>query len=273
MKIQVETESLIVFESALFKTTTSLIVSHDYVLLVDPNWLPNEIEFIKNYINRSYNSKAKYLLFTHSDYDHIIGFGAFKNYKTIASRNFVDNDAKESILEQIRMFDDKYYIQRSYDIEYPRIDLIIEEDNTELTIKSDQYVFLQAVGHNSDGLLTFNVSNGILLAGDYMSGVEFPYIYKSTMEYKNTLDKIESIIKSYDVNYLISGHGDITSDKKEMRRRLEASRSYIQDLENAVEQKIEFNFDRLMESYHFPIIMKEFHEANIELVKKEKGDE
>ena len=45
--IQFKTPNITVFESALFRTTTTLLETDDLLLLVDPNWLPSEIENIQ----------------------------------------------------------------------------------------------------------------------------------------------------------------------------------------------------------------------------------
>jgi len=74
MKIQYQDTNLVVFESALFRTTTSLIIGNDHIVIVDPNWFPIELNFIWNFIQALDITVEKYLLFTHSDYDHIICF-------------------------------------------------------------------------------------------------------------------------------------------------------------------------------------------------------
>jgi hydroxyacylglutathione hydrolase len=269
MKIQYRSEALIIFESALFRTTTSLIIGAEYILLIDPNWLPIELDFIENVIQSLGKKLDKYLLFTHSDYDHIIGYGQFKTYKTIASKNFVDNKEPETILKQIEKFDDEYYITRSYKIEYPTIDIAIAEDAQKLQIGFDEYEFYQAKGHNKDGLLIFNTTKNILIAGDYLSNIEFPYIYDSVKSYKQTLSKFEQIIQEKPVNILITGHGDFTTNREEMVKRIEESRTYIAELEQSVIEKTAFNEMKLYARYKFPIIMNEFHQNNIQLLKKE----
>ena len=128
MKKQYQTQAITVFESALFRTITSLIKLPDATVLVDPNWLPHEVEHIRKTLAfpeslQDFSSDSPlYLLFTHSDYDHIIGYRAFPNAKVIASEAFVNSPDKEKNLRQIREFDDEYYIQRDYEIEYPEVD-------------------------------------------------------------------------------------------------------------------------------------------------------
>ncbi len=269
MKIQYQTDGLVIFESELFRTTTSLVTGADYLLLIDPNWLPGEVEFISQYVDSIAGNREKYLLFTHSDYDHIIGYGKFKSFQTIASENFVINKEKETILEQIKVFDDQYYIKRNYPVEYPAINTPIKGDGFTLQLGAEKYVFYQAVGHNKDGIITYNVSKKILITGDYLSNIEFPYVYESFKEYKETLDKLRQIILAEEVDILITGHGDFTTDKKEMMARIEESNAYIKELENVVSENKSFDTDSLFEKYHFPKVMMDFHKKNIDLLQKE----
>ena len=46
MKISFQDASCTVFESELMQTTCTLIQRPDHLLLVDPNWLPSEVEAI-----------------------------------------------------------------------------------------------------------------------------------------------------------------------------------------------------------------------------------
>jgi len=269
MKIQFKNSEITVFESALFRTTTTLITASSYVLLVDPNWLPIELEFIENYINSYHLEKDKYLLFTHSDYDHIIGYGKFKHYKTIASQNFVNNRDKETTLQQIRAFDDEYYIKRGYVIEYPRIDFPIAGESEELQLGQDEYLFYQATGHNKDGLLAYNTSKHLLIAGDYLSNIEFPYIYDSWKNYLKTLDTFEGLINQLPIKILVTGHGDMTASLVEMKTRLKDSRTYISDCITAIQNKKIPELSRWISRYDFPIGMNTFHKNNLKLIEKE----
>lgn len=271
MKIQFKSKELIIFESALFRTTTSLIIGEQYILLVDPNWLPIELDFIAQTIQTIGKDKEKYLLFTHSDYDHIIGYGQFKHYKTIASSNFVHNTTQDTILKEIEKFDDAYYVSRNYKIEYPNIDKTIVGNGNKLQIGLDEYYFYQAQGHNQDGLISFNKTKEILIVGDYLSNIEFPYIYYSLAKYKETLSSLAELITNNSIQFLISGHGDFTSQKQEMKKRIEESSRYLNDLEQAILNKESFNTKLLYARYQFPIIMDKFHQNNIKLAKKELG--
>ncbi len=276
MKILYKNARLCVFQSALFQTNSAVINTEDVVIVVDPNWLPDEIATLKNYIAKCGN-KPLYLLFTHSDYDHIIGYGAFPEaVGVIASRAFVESTDKEKNLEQIRKFDDDYYIVRDYAIFYPVVTHMIEHDAQKITIGNTELFFYLAAGHNPDGI--FAVVNDVWIAGDYLCAVEFPYIYHSSIEYGKTLAKTDFILRHHKINTLVCGHGNILMsenagkdiDKEILKRKTEAM-NYIHLVRASIQTPIEtpFDFETYVKKYDFPRIMKRFHDKNVELMKKE----
>ncbi len=269
MKLQLDNSELVLFESALFRTVSTLIVGKDHLLLVDPNWIPGEVQFITDRVTALAGKRKLYLLFTHSDYDHIIGFGKFPGATTIASRAFVDNPAPDEPLEQIRTFDDAYYITRDYPITYPTITHPVGDDGFAMRMGTEDYLFYQAAGHNPDGLLTLNRSRGILIVGDYLSNIEFPYVYHSVAAYRATLAKLEGIIREEKVRVMVTGHGDHTTEASEMHRRVAESYAYLDALEDSVRNETPFDFTRLFERYAFPGIMGKFHAGNVATMRRE----
>jgi hydroxyacylglutathione hydrolase len=262
-----------VFQSALFQTNTTVVTTDDLVLLIDPNWLPTEIETIKAFVAaQSAGKKPIYLLFTHSDYDHIIGYRAFSDMaeSVIASHNFAENAGKESILGQIRDFDDEYYIERNYPIEYPSVAHVISHDGQSLKIGDTELTFFNAIGHNPDGIFTI-VNGQYWIAGDYLCGVEFPYIYHSSLEYEKTINKTDKILQDFDIQLLISGHGAPTSDKAEILKRKKDAHEYIDAVRESIKDNLFFDFDAYIayKNYRFPRIMRRFHEANLNLMRSE----
>jgi hydroxyacylglutathione hydrolase len=136
-------------------------------------------------------------------------------------------------------------------------------------IGSQTAQFYQAPGHNPDGLITFLEKEGILIAGDYLSNLEFPFIEDSLRLYRQTLDKFDQILDKQQVRILVTGHGDHTTDVNEMHCRIQVSRSYLDSLEAFVRSDKLIDLDHLSAQYPFFSGFKEFHQANIDLVKKE----
>ena len=268
MLVQRSEPGLVIWESDLFRTVTTLIIGSDYLLLVDPNWLPREVEFIAEEVERLRGKRKLYLLFTHSDYDHIIGYGRFPKAETIASAVFTSNPDQEKILTQIRDFDDAYYLRRTYPIVYPEITYKVGEQLQRLTLGGESYAFFPAPGHNRDGIITLLENFGILIVGDYLSNIEFPYLYHSVGDYRNTLDRLEKLISGGGVRTLITGHGDATDDRAEMERRLADSRAYLDELERCVRAGEAFDTTSLYARYGFPKVMAAFHAGNVMLMRE-----
>lgn len=260
--IQFEQHNLMVFQSALYQTTTAILKTKDALIMTDPNWLPEEIEVIKCYIEQNMGTRQLYIIFTHSDFDHIIAAGAFPEATIIASKEFVLRANKEAVLEQITMFDAQYYIERSYPIIYPKVDFVIEKDGQQVMLGTTICTFYLAPGHTIDGLFTIVEDSGILLAGDYLSDVEFPFI-EDVAAYMQTLEKAGELVKKHAITTLVPGHGKTTADSKEIRRRIEESMNYIHQLKAGIEQEL-----FLKMRYPFYDGLKEMHEANQALIKK-----
>ena len=274
MKVIYQDKNVHVFQSALFQTNSTVVETEDIILVVDPNWLPIEIAQIRFHTEgvAAATGKPVWLLFTHSDYDHIIGYHAFSDIAegVIASRAFVENLEWVAVLEQIKQFDDEYYITRPYLIDYPSVSYVIETEGQVLEIGNTKLTFFNAEGHNPDGI--FTVVNNVMIAGDYLCDVEFPYIYFSSWAYQNTLNKIEPILQKYGIQLFISGHGNPTTEQPEVLRRKEEALEYIGNVRSSIRAGKYFDFDKYLldKKFQFPRIMRRFHEGNLNIMRAEE---
>ena len=266
-----EKDGVTLFQSALFQTVSVVVQTADLVLVADPCWLPHEIREIRSCVDRCKGDRPLYLLFTHSDYDHIIGYGAFPEAKVIASKAMRDRSEadKEAIVEQIHAFDDDYYVSRDYPIAYPAIDLAFAADGEQLTHGATVMTFYQAPGHNPDGLFAVIEPIGLLIAGDYLSDVEFPYIYYDSRAYERTIRKLDRIRECHRIALLVPGHGHMTDDPAEMERRQRTSLAYIAELRAAVAKGDEQRLEDMLAGHAHPRVKKKFHQGNQELMRRE----
>ena len=254
--IQFQNEHLTVFQSVLYQTTCAVIRSEKAVILIDPNWLPQEIEAIQAYVAHIIGDRQLYIIFTHSDFDHIIAAGAFPNSIKIASKAFAEQPNKAAILEEIQQFDAQYYVERSYPIIYPTIDLIIDEDAQQLILGDITCTFYLAPGHTDDGIFIVIDSLKLMLAGDYLSDVEFPFL-TDFQAYLTTLQKAQMIVEQYEIQLLVPGHGKTTASSAEIMERIKESRRYLQQLEQGIDQE-----PYLKARYPFYLSLKAMHELN-----------
>ncbi|MGO4696425.1 MBL fold metallo-hydrolase [Paenibacillus sp. 2TAB26] len=268
--IQYKNEQVTVFQSELYQTTATVIQTEEMVLIVDPNWLAGEVEAIKEYVNEIKGDRALYLLFTHGDFDHIIGYQAFPDATTIGSTGLQHHPQKEEKLEMIRDFDRKNYIARNYPIAFPSLDIIIKEDGQQLHVGDTTMTFYLAPGHTEDGLITIVEPLGIMIAGDYLSDFELPFIYQSAKAYNHTLEKAGCIFATHSVRLLIPGHGKATADSSEMKRRLAMASDYLKRLCEAVMANNETALAALYREHAFLSTFTEYcHKENVSIIQRE----
>jgi len=268
--IPFQQDGLTVFQSALWKTTSSVIETNDLILVVDPTWLPNEVKEIQNHVVHIRNGKDLYLLFTHGDFDHIIGYHAFPDAKVIGSKGMQEHPRKQYKLDLIQSFDNEYYVERPYDIEFPTIDIVIEKDGQQLVVGDTTITFYLSPGHTHDGLFTIIEPLGIWITGDYLSDFELPFLFDSAKAYLETLQKARMIVDSHSVEVLVPGHGQVTESKAEMTRRVELAQDYLERLIVAVTRDDTAAIVGLEKEMSFPSnFTKRCHEENVAIIKKE----
>lgn len=262
--IQYKTENVTVFQSALYKTTSTVIQTDDAIILTDPNWLPDEILTIQTYVKSIRNGRDLYLILTHSDFDHIIGVNAFPDATIIASRALAHHSSKDKIISDIYEFDQAYYIERPYTPTFPYVDHMITHDGETVTIGECTLTFYFAPGHTEDSLFTIVEPYGVFLAGDYLSDVEFPFIDHSYTAYVQTIEKAEHLWHTHTSLTLIPGHGHTTTSMATIKERIQQSKTYLQALRNPP-SSLE---DTLQNMYPFYDGMRTEHLKNLNMVQK-----
>ncbi|MDF2651101.1 MAG: hypothetical protein K0Q73_6906 [Paenibacillus sp.] len=233
------------------------------VLIIDPNWLPNEVDEIRTYVDSVKGDRDLYLLFTHGNFDHIIGYKAFPGAKTIGSYALSCHPKKEYRISLIQEFDRK---RRNYPVEFPVLDIIISEDAEELRIGDTLLAFYKSPGHTPDGLFTVIEPLSIWIAGDYLSDFELPFIYHSAKKYKETLNIASQILDQHSIELLVPGHGQVTTDTMEMKRRLNLSSDHLERLIKAVIAAIAALGD---EHAYKSTFTEECHEENIRIIAQD----
>lgn len=259
-----QNEHLTVFQSALYQTTTAIVEAGEVVIMTDPNWLSGEVEEIQAFLAKRLGDRELYIIYTHSDYDHIIGSGAFPQAKVIASEALVKNPQKDATMNRIREFDQQYYVKRSYTPMYPKVDLVISQAHEKIQLGDVILSFYQAPGHTKDCLFTVIEPYGIFLAGDYLSDIEFPFIFSSYLDYLETMNTALSILENHRISFLVPGHGSVATHFQTINERLSFAIYYLEQL---VINPDSFE-DECREKYRFFEGMKSTHKENQLMSKK-----
>ncbi len=265
--------NVIVFQSALFQTNTTVVQTNDLVLVVDPGWLPQEVKSIRQHVDEIRGFKPVFLLFTHSDYDHIMGYKAFDADRVFMSEAMSNNAEKDKILEQAKSFDDQFYIQRNYPIEYPQADFGVYRDGVQYRTGQTKMTFYLTPGHTIDSMMVVIWHLGLCIAGDYLSDVEFPFIAYSSVQYEQTLEKLPRIHDKNWFTRLIPGHGSPALSINDWLKRRTESLTYLYALRESIHTDVPFDETSLWQLYHFPRYQRQCHLDNLEVMRKEYEQE
>ena len=261
-----------IFQSALFQTNSVVIKTEDVVLVVDPAWLPEEVMDIRHYVDRIRGKLPVFLLFTHSDFDHIIGYRAFEAEKVFMTEAMAQNPDKQAILRQILDFDEQYYIDRPYPIEYPEGDFLVYKDGAQYRQGNTKLAFYLAPGHTADGMMIVVWQIGLCIAGDYLSKIEFPVIDHSSVEYEATLEKIPLIHDRNWFTRLVPGHGEPALSINEWLQRRTESLVYLYAIRESIVTGVPLDENSLWRRYRYHKFQHETHRQNVARMTKEYED-
>lgn len=268
-KIIYRDPSVTIFQSALFQTNSTVVRTDDVVLVIDPAWLPDEVLAIRQYVDSIKGERPVFLIFTHSDFDHIIGYKAFQADKVFMSKAMSENPRKEEVLESAFEFDEKYYIERPYPIEYPQGDFLVYRDGVQYRQGQTKMTFYLTPGHTADGMMMVVWQLGLCIAGDYLCDIEFPFIYHSSVEYLKTLEKLPRIHDRNWFTRLIPGHGEPSLSINDWLQRRTESLAYIYALRESIATGVQFDEASLWSRYRYPRLQQKYHADNIALMARE----
>jgi glyoxylase-like metal-dependent hydrolase (beta-lactamase superfamily II) len=189
-------------ESALWETSSLLLIDGDRAVAVDPGVRPKEIEAIAA---RAHDEGAAVedVLATHSDWDHVAGIAAFPDSRAsmgpAAAERVAGGDARREMDEEGAK------LGLAWDGE-PRVDRILEPGRA---TEAGSFVVetLPAPGHTDCGLAYRIRTLDLLAVGDYLSPREFPFIFDSTAAYRGTLALFLDTLRRDPPATVVPGHG------------------------------------------------------------------
>lgn len=216
-----------IFQSSMWQTNTAVITNEAANVVIDPCYFPVEIDVIADFVNRR-RSFNKYIIFTHSDFDHIVGYQHFKDARLIAQEELRFCDEEDQIF-QLREIDQTYYVNRRIPFEFPKLDVTFGRDYR-IKLSEDELLLVHAPGHTIDSSFIISQANRIMFAGDYLSDLEFPFVCFNIGAYLKTLKLAARLVEQYDIEYVVPGHGEIAKGKNEINDRIRGDKEYLETL-------------------------------------------
>ncbi len=216
-----------IFQSSVWQTNSSVILNEAANIIIDPCYFPVEIQVIADFVNRR-RSFNKYIIFTHSDFDHLAGYQYFKKAKLIGQEGIAACD-REVQVRQLEETDQTYFIKRKTPFVFPQLDLTFQTDYR-ISLKNDELVLIHAPGHTADSSFIISTGKRIMFAGDYLSDLEFPFVYFNTGAYLRSLELAAKLVRDLALEYVVPGHGEAALGTDEILARINTDREYLTNL-------------------------------------------
>jgi glyoxylase-like metal-dependent hydrolase (beta-lactamase superfamily II) len=190
------------YESALWETTALALHAGGEAVLVDPCISAPEIAAIAADV-AGRGLELRGLLITHADWDHVCGISAFPGIPAIMSRGAAERIASGQAAEEVVR--DGAAEGLSWE-GAPRADLVFEPGEA-LQVGPFTVETMALPGHTWCGAAYRVRELDLLCVGDYLSAIEFPFVYVSTAAYRATLAALLDSLERDPMAHVTPGHG------------------------------------------------------------------
>ena len=214
------------FEASLWSTTSLLVVAEGESLVVDPAISADEVAGIGRRA-LELGAPVRHVLITHGDWDHVCGIAGFP--AAVAAMGEETAERVESRgADSVRRGAETYGLEVSGP---PRVDQTFTRG---AAVELGPFVVetFPLVGHTDDGTGYRIRDLGLLIVGDHLSPVEFPFA-KSPAAYRFTLAGLIETLREDPPETVIPGHGP-SLEPGEALRLAEADLAYLRALHEVV---------------------------------------
>lgn len=212
MRVVALHEDVLVCTSAFWQTTCTIVRGpareQPEAFVVDSPVLPDELEALPGVLEHV-GWPCSGLLATHADWDHLLGRLAFPDAalgcaETTAAR--LKGSIGEAVRE-LRAFDDEHYVERSRPLGLGEVQALPVPGRVDLG--GGELELHPTDGHVPEGMAIWVPWAGVLIAGDYLSPVEIPWISDggSRTAYAATLNRLAPLVEA--AEHVVPGHGAV----------------------------------------------------------------
>jgi glyoxylase-like metal-dependent hydrolase (beta-lactamase superfamily II) len=185
--------------------------------VIDSPVLPEELDALPALLEQARFPAPSGLLATHGDWDHLLGPLAFGGVALGCAQSTAERmrATPGAAQRELRAFDEQYLIDRPRPLALGAIQALPVPGRCGLGER--ELELHPAEGHTEDGMALWVPWARVLLAGDYLSGVEIPTLggpsaapshTGSPLEaYLATLDRLRPLVEG--AEHVVPGHGPV----------------------------------------------------------------
>ena len=193
-------EGVWVLQTPLWQTNAVLARAGEDTLLCDPCFTPSEIDQVAARAREG--SGSIHLLVTHGDYDHVCGIGSFPEAIVAAGAATAERITSGTAGEELAAAGVEWGLEWPTEL---RVDRIVEAGR--FACGAFDVEAIDATGHTADGLAYVLVDQGVLLAGDYLSDMTYPFIVGGLEPAMATMRRLLDALERRDLRWVVPGHG------------------------------------------------------------------
>lgn len=215
------------FEGFLWQTTSLLVLADGASLVIDPAISESEVARIGRRALEA-GAPVQHVLITHGDWDHLCGVGGFPDAVVAMGEETAEKVASGAAHQSVRRAAEKYGFVLSGP---PRVDRAFRRGSA-LALGSFVVETFPLLGHTADGSGFRLREFGLMVVGDYLSTVEFPFA-TSPSAYRMTLAGLIEMLRDDPPEVVIPGHGP-PLEAEDALSVAEADLRYLRSLHAAV---------------------------------------
>ena len=189
------------FEASLWQTTSLLVHGDGESLVVDPAITTDEVEAIAARA-LELGAPVRHVLITHVHWDHVCGIGAFPEAVAAMSEETAAAVTSGDAAESVRRAAEAYSVEVPGS---PRVDRTIVRGSA-VELGPFRIETFPLLGHAADTTGFRLREQGLLVVGDHLSAVEFPFV-TSPAAYRMTLAGLIEMLQADPPATVIPGHG------------------------------------------------------------------
>jgi glyoxylase-like metal-dependent hydrolase (beta-lactamase superfamily II) len=214
------------FESALWQTSSLLLVAGREAVVVDPCISADEVARIAARASEL-GAGVSHVLVTHADWDHVCGIAAFPDAVATMGARTAEIIAGGTLPELIAERAATYGLTIEGE---PRVDRVLDPGVSRVGPFAVETIPL--AGHTPDGTGYRIRELDLLAVGDHLSAVEFPFA-SSTSDYRATLAGLIELLRDDPPTAVVPGHGPSLTAAEGLGIA-EADLAYLRALRDAV---------------------------------------
>jgi glyoxylase-like metal-dependent hydrolase (beta-lactamase superfamily II) len=225
------------FESALWQTTSLLLVADGEAVAIDPGISSQEVEALAQRAEEL-GVRITHVLATHADWDHLCGIAAFPDAVAAMGSLTAQAVAGGAPAELIA----RRAVEHDLDVAGPpRVDRALTPG---VAHRVGPFIVetVALAGHTPDGVGFRVRSLGVLAVGDHLSTIEFPFV-SDTAGYRSTLAGLIDLLRHDPPTRVVPGHGPALSAAQALEIA-EADLAYLRALRDAVAGALATGADR-----------------------------